>query len=602
MSSAVDRAPRPGFPWTAAVLVAAAIAAVYFLPQAGHYWRTRAPEVLLLENFEETSFAVLASRAAGEHPRQPYPYRLEVGAKPAASSYLLQPLPPAALGAMARLAGVPVTVVFWAGSFIFPFLIALLLFSIGWQCGIHNRVHLALLATLSLLAPPPPFWPIIARYVIDVLSGRTPPFLLTLAYSRRFQPQFSAVIFYAAIAASLWILSADRPARRRLAAVCAGIAFGANFYCYFYTWSLLLGYFLLGAMPVWWWRRAAWKSWWLATAVGAAISVPYWMWVHSHFNGLRSGAGFPNTYRLARSLRPDLGILLAIVLLLAWLLYREQFRKQALWVPLVLLLTAFGGGVQNVVTGIYVSAFHYMHYFARPLANFALVAALVLVLDQYPRRPRRALHLALGALILGVASAAVVIQVYRYRMSWAATSNVVAARPALRFLKQSAESGAVVFCPQPDVREAIALYTDAVPYYSLYAWPEEHQREKAMLERIAAMHFLQGTSSTDFTRVVETGEWDFFVHYRISLLGPANRVRLKEAQQFVLERFHQMLQAGPAADLQLPRYLVLPADQPLESTRFPLFGSWRSIWTDARYGVFERAASGEITNEAATPR
>jgi hypothetical protein len=602
MSWPSDRVGRPEFPWTAALLVAAAIAAVYFLPQALYYWRARAPEVLLLENFEEVSFAVLTSRAAGEHPRQPYPYQLETGAELVMSSYSLQPLPPAALAAMARLGAVPATVVFWAGSFVFPFLIALLLVSIGWQCGIHERLHLTLLAVLSLLAAPPPFWHIIARYLTDVLSGRTPPFLLNLAYSRRFQPQFSAVIFYTAIAASLWILSASRPARRRLAAVCAGIAFGASFYSYFYAWSLLLGYFLLGAAPTWWWRREAWKSWWLAITVGAAVSIPYWMWVQPEFSGLRSAVGFFDTRRLSRSALPDLYILLAVLPLLAWLLYREPSRKQALWVPLAILLAAVVGGVQNLVTGIYISPFHYMHYFARPLLNFAFVAALVLALDSYPRLPRRVLHFALGVLILGVVLVALVVQVYRYRTSWSATSPVLAAMPALRFLKQYAKPGAVAFCPQPDVREAIPLYTDAVPYYSLYSWPQEHRREEAMLERIAVMHFLQGTSSADLVRMVDSRVWDLFVHYRIQLPNPTNRAKLKAAQQFVLDRFHQMVQAGPAASLQPPRFLVLPTDRPLESTRFPLFGSWRSIWADARYGVFERVSSGEIADEAETPR
>jgi len=243
-----------------------------------------------------------------------------------------------------------------------------------------------------------------------------------------------------------------------------------------------------------------------------------------------------------------------------------------------------------------------MHYFARPMVNFALVAALVLALNSYPDLPRRALRFALGLLILAAVSAAVVVQVHRYRTAWLTSSHVLAAMPALRFLKQFGEPGAVAFCPQPDVREAIALYTDAVPYYSLYSWPHEQGREEAMLERVAAMHFLQGTSSADLVRLVDSGEWDLFVHYRIRLQNPATRARLKGAQQFVLDRFHQMLQAGPAAGPRLPRYLVLPADRPLESTRFPLFGSWRSIWADAGYGVFERAASGEIAPETESPR
>jgi hypothetical protein len=59
------------------------------------------------------------------------------------------------------------------------------------------------------------------------------------------------------------------------------------------------------------------------------------------------------------------------------------------------------------------------------------------------------------------------------------------------------------------------------------------------------------------------------------------------AKRTLLQTFHHFLTAGAKAQLQLPRYLLLPVSMTLESTRFPIHADCRRVWADEQYSVFE---------------
>ena len=108
------------FPTRWAIGWALLIGAIHFLPQAIHLWHARAPGVLLEENLDEVSYAVWASRAAGEHPGQPDPYQITSTESSPVSFGTAQPVPAWAIGSLARVTRWSVPVIFLLGSFIWP--------------------------------------------------------------------------------------------------------------------------------------------------------------------------------------------------------------------------------------------------------------------------------------------------------------------------------------------------------------------------------------------------------------------------------------------------------------------------------------------------
>lgn len=567
------------------VLTALLVGAIYFIPQSLHFLRSGNPSLLLPENFDETTMAVLTSRAAGEHHGQPDPFRMQPATSgPDASHYAIQTFPPCFLSLLARIAGVPATTVFWAGSLVWPTLIAFLLAYIAYLCGLHDPLQLSLLVCLSLLVLPPPFWHIEGRYILQILAGRTPEFVLHLPYSRRFHPQFTGVLHYLTIAASLLSLKATKLGLRSFAAVLSGAAFGLTFYSYFFSWTILLGWFFLGSFLVWKWRRDAFRSWLIAPGIGLILSVPYWLWTLGRFGDLRTSVGFSNRHNVPVHLRPDLLVLLATICLLLLFLRSQHTRRELLWAPLVLNLAAAIGIVQNVVTGIYLAPFHYTHYFGRVTVSFACVSMLVLFAERM--KWQASLRVAGWSLIALAVFCASVSQIRVYQWGSASTTLVLNALPALNYLKDRTAPGAIAFSPQPELHEALPLYTNAVPYYSGYWWPHEIGKDNALLERMAAMYVLQGTSLEEFARLVDSKPWQFFSHYIIAS-DLVSREQMRTAKSTLLGTFRRFLDAGVDARLTLPRYLLLSATTPLESTRFPHHALCRRIWSDERYSVFE---------------
>lgn len=582
-------AARQSFPVFPILLLSAVIGAVYFLPQGLYFLRLRTPHVLLEENFEETSFAVLASRAAREHEGQPNPYRLPGSVEPALSSHSAQPFPPAALGAMARAFGVPVTVVFWAGSFVFPAILALLLASMAWLCGVRDPAQIWLLASLCLLALPPPYWPVQARYVANVLVGREPGFLMMLPYSRRFQPQFTAVFHYLAIAASLLLLRGSTARVRLAAAVISGASFGITFYCYLFSWSILLGWFVLGAACVWVWRRHSLRLWLLACCLGLVISIPYWAFTVRHFDQLAGSAGLGPSHRLDVDLLPELCAVLAVVAALAFSLKQERSRQDLLWAPLVLSLVAALGVVQNVATGLYLQPYHYLHYFARPAVNFAVSALWVVWLERLSISPRQAAvaRLVVYAVTAVAITAALPIQLHRYRRASSAAVRVSEALPALEALQRRATVGAIAHSPIAEVREAIPLYTNAVPYFSRYMVAQQTaEKRDAILERIAGACVLQGMSEEDFARLVRSRPWDIYSQYIVRRSEPEAQRQMREIEGRLLAHFRFLLESGNPPAFDRLDYYLLPAAIPLEATRLPRYFRCRNTWSDGRYTLY----------------
>lgn len=578
----VENPPLERFPATVALLLSGFVGLLYFMPQMLYFARTKSPEVLFEENFEETSFLVLAGSVGAGRPD---PYRVGAAA-PGASSYSAQPVPPAAMAGLARFFHVPLPVVFWAGSFVFPALIALLLATIGWLCGVSDRATLGLLVCLPLLVLPPPYWHVLARYAADVLTGRTPEMLLSLPYSRRFQPQFSAVVHYLALAASLALVQLAGVRRAAAAAVLAGLAFGASFYCYFFSWSLLLLWFVTGAAGVWLWRRQRLRLWGAAAALGLVVSIPYWILALTHFQELGASGATAYTHRVSPALHTDLAVLAAVAAALALALWRTRWNRLLLGVPLALILTALAAVLQNVVTGIHVQPWHYLHFFGRPAASLGVAALLAGALAARPPL--------FGKLAAALVAAAVffagVVQWHRFRVRLPGAERVIEAMPAMEFLKAETPPGAVAFAPLSEVQEAIPAYTAAVPLFSIHMWMwrnEGDAHRDALLERIAASHALAGMSSEDFARRVRSRPWDIFYQFQLSSLDPRREGQMQHMERVVLQQFDEIARGERRGAFGGLRYLLLPAATPLESTRAPAFFDCRKLWSDSRYTVFE---------------
>jgi hypothetical protein len=603
-------ARKDTFPVTHAVLVSVLVGAIYFLPQALYFLEWRAPQILLEENYEETLFAVLASRAAGEHPGQPDPYRLNVRGDPQASSFSAhsaQAFPPVALAAVARALHLPVAVVFWAGAFVFPAIVAFLFISIAWLVGLSDPALLWLAVVLSLLALPPPYWVIWGKQVWKILEGLRTDFRLMLPYIRRFQPQFTAVFHYAAIAASLLLLHPRAEAARGVtpparpsrlpaglsAAVTAGLCFGISFYCYFFSWSILLGWFTLGGVFVWMWHREKFRLWLLTCGIGLAIAAPYFALALHQFDSLSASAGAGRSHQIDPDLRSDLLVLLVLVGLLLACLLRERKNRELLWVPLALNVAAGVGAVQNVITGVYIQPFHYIHYFARPTVSLALVALLGVALHRFDLLPRRAAAVqAVCAVLLGlVVFSSVAVQWHHYRVARTSAQPVFEALAAIDFLQHHAAPGAMVYSPEQVVQEAVPLLTNAVPYFSQHMWTNETPRNReALLERIAAAHALYGVSEPDFAALVRSRPWMIYAQYIVRRIDPHTAAEMRRMERTLLTQFHEILAAKRPAALDGLCYLLLPASSPLEATRFPQYFLCRKVWSDGRYAVFELGA------------
>jgi hypothetical protein len=565
---------------------------VYFLPQALYFREFRNPRMLLEENREETSFAVLASRAAGEHPGQPDPYRPPGADEPRLSSFTAQPFPPALLAGLARLFGVRVNVVFWAGSFVFPALIVFLVASIVWLCELKAPYQIALVTGLTLLVMPPPYWLIEARYVFQALAGQDTGFFLNLPYSRRYQPQVAAVFHYLAIAASLLILRSASRRLRLAAALAAGAAVGISFYCYVFSWSLLAGWFALGGWCVWQWYRSSLRLWLLAAALGLIIAIPYLAGVSRNYGDLAASASMTSSHAVAPDMWPDLILLLATVAASALSGCVLGAPREIFWAPAVLNLAAALGVVQNVVTGAQIHPFHYAHYFGRPTVSMALTATALLWLARFPRlaAPRLVRFGAYGLLGLAVAAAGVV-QWHRYRMTAMAVRPVLQAQPAFEFLNSHATDGLVVHSPVPEIREALPLYTNIVPHFSVYMWTNQTATNRdPMLERIAVQRWLEGVSQEEFAKWVQSRPWEIFCQYVTRAFDPRIQAEMREMEQILTQQFGSMAEAGvPREALGGLRYAVLPAKTPISTTRLPTYFDCRTVWSDAHYSVLELA-------------
>jgi len=564
------------------------LGAIYFLPQARYLRQPCAPHVLLEENPDETFLAVLVSRAAGEHPTQPDPYQAAPRAEPTIAFYTIQRFPLLALGLIARALGLPVTVLLWAGSLVFPVILAFETCCIAWWCGIRRWSTAALAVVLAMLALDPLHWFAQAKYTALALAGSAPDYLLMLPYSRRLQPQFVAIFHLLAILLSLLLLRAGTRASRLACAAGAGICFGISFYSYFYSWSILAGWFALGAIFVRLWHRGRERLWLSAAALGLAISIPYWIWCARHFSELSLSTGSARTHRLGTFDLPEVLFYFGVAGLCLLLLRKDTARRELLWVPLVLVAVPALGAIQNLITGIYIQPYHYLHYFGRPAANLAVVAVLASQSHRFAVLRGRAADLAAWTLIALAIFSARVVQMHRYGTASVPAARICRAMPALEFLERRGVAGAAVFTPDPDLREAIPLYTDAVPYYSRFSWMTGGAATRdAVLWRIASSHALAGQDRHAFLRLVQSRPWDLFQVHKQRTLDPQAEPEMAGMERVLLEQFDSILASNRTPVFEGLRYALLPADRPLESTRLLRYFTCRQVWSDAAYSVFE---------------
>ena len=582
-------AVKPRFPVAGMVLLSVLIGGIHFIPQGLHFLRTRDPRVLLQENVDETFFATLVSRQAGEHPGQPDPYRAADIPGPEISVMAAQPFGPYALAALARLLGIRVTVLFWAGSFVFPVLLAWLVIWIVWLCGLREPVQIWMALCLFFLVLPPPYWLIMAKYLLNIFAGRPNNFVIALPYARRLQPQFVGLFHYLAIAASLYSLQLRSKRSSLAAATVSGLAFGTSFYSYFFSWSLLLAWFVLGGVFVWMWIRDRVQAWLLAFGAGLAVSIPYWIRTLRHFRSLGESAFWARTHLVDPGSIREMAALLVVIAGLA-LFLRKHPGRPLLWAPLVLSAGAGLGVLQNVVTGISVQPWHYLHYFGRPAMSLGLVALLSVASEHFSvlaRRPGAVRLLCCGMIGVALFTSAV-LQVDHFRRVSTQNASVWDALPAFEFLKLQSPGGAAVYSPDFGVREAVALYTNDVPAYSPYMWHQQTAAQvPALLARVADIYALEGFTREEFVRTLRSRPEDIFAPYYQRLLEARTQEQMQAIERILLEQFDQTLRSERPAALAGLRYLIWPAGRTLETTRFQRYFICRQVWSDRRFSIFE---------------
>ena len=552
-----------------------------------HVWQTRAPHVLLEENLDEIAYAVWASRAASEHVTQPDPYLLNSHQTLPMSFATAQPLPAWVIGHLARIIHQPVTTLFFLGSFGWPCATGFLFIIVAWGIGVRERWTLTLGVIFSLVALPPTLWLMQWHYVTAILTGLSPGFRLSLALSRRYQPQFTAVIHYMVVALSLVALRLGIAWQRWLLSLFAGIAFGLSFYCYYFSWTLLLGWFVLGGACVWLWQRERLSAWLSALCVGLLIAVPYFRLILGNFSAISSSAASTRTYNFPQD--PAIYTTLLVCAFLACALPFERERKVLLWAPLVLNLVAVFGAMQNVVTGIYIQPYHYLHYFARPTTNLALIALCVFVSERWGRTLRGQQwmkYLSIMVVILSLLTA-IFFQGAHYRDVAGLASETVAAQPAMQALREHAEPGTLVYCPEETPREAIPLYTDNVSFFSRYMLLNETSGfHVAMQQRIAEMQWLSGISTEAFAAWLKTRPVDVYLQHLQRRIDALNEAQMEEVAGHLQVEFAKLEQAPLSGDLLALRYALLPVKIKLETTRLPQSFNCQQLWADEYYTLF----------------
>jgi hypothetical protein len=559
------------------------IGAVYFLPQALHLQHARNSNILLEENYDEMAYAVWASRAAGEHPGQPDPYQLIAGSEQPASFATAQPLPAFLLGTCARLLRWRVTTVFLVGSFLFPAIVGFLFLLLAWCCGLREPWQLALSATFSLLVLSPVLWLMQWRYVTSLMADAYPGFRLTLPYSRRSQPQLTAIFHYAAITFSLLATNLKTGLQRWLSGLLAGIAFGLSFYCYYFSWTLLLGWFVLGGFFIWRLHKGALKVWLACFAIGCIIALPYLWFLARHFNDISGSAASARTHAIPQD--PAIAVTLLMCATLAGALWLERKRRLLFWPLLVLNLVAVLGALQNVITGIYAQPYHYLHYFARPTTNLSLVMLIAWALQRWLNNGKslRAIGVAEIALVILMLSIAVVFQWTRYREVSSLAQAAMTAQSALAALNREAAPGAVVFCPQATVREAIPLYTNAVSFFSLYmSLNENDNTRQTFYERIAGMQWLNGMSDEAFSNWLRSRPLEVYFQQMQRRIDAQGEEQMRERAEKLGLSFATL---RPESFASL-RYALLPTEIQLETTRLPFIFQIRKLWADEQYALF----------------
>ena len=573
------------FPIKWALLTALTVGAVYFLPQVFHLWHWQAPDVLLEENYDEIAYAVWASRAAGEHVAQPDPYQLGSQSTTSFSFATVQFFPAWLIGQLARLTNLPVTKLLMLGSFVLPAMTGLFFSYIAWHCGAREPLSMVLSVVFSLLMLPPALWLMQSRYIAALLTGSDPGFHLSLPYSRRYQPQFTAVIHYLTIAASLALLRINRPNLYRSASVLAGIGFGVSFYCYYFSWTVLLGWFALGALVARWQYPEKLKGWLFAALLGLIIALPYFLLMIKNFGQVSQSAASAHTRVFPTD--PAIWITLMISAMLLTVMFYDREQRAWLWVSFVLNLIIVLGAWQNALTGIFIQPYHYLHYFGRPAMNLAIVSLWFWVIKRWVRSPQlvRNLHLAAIGVCLLVAFA---FQCARYREVASLGREAVIAQAAMQAIRQHLPVGALVYCPTELVREAIPLYTSATSYFSRYMWLNETNTTEAEIkERVVATQWLRGMSEEDFSTWLKSRPVDIFFQ---QLQRPPNFESSLQIKSMT-EDFEQLFMAWERAPklqvIEPLHYALLPQNLSLDATRLPQYFRCRLFWADPHFALYE---------------
>lgn len=573
------------FPFKWALLTALVVGAVYFLPQLFHLWHWQSHQLLLEENYDEISYAVWASRAAGEHVAQPDPYQISSRPTASFSFATVQFFPAWFIGQLARLTNLPATSLLMLGSFVLPAIIGFLFSYIVWLCDIKETSSIMSCVVFSLLMLPPVLWLMQFRYTMALLAGSDPGFHLSLSYSRRYQPQFTAVIHYLTIALSLALLRINRQKLFRGVIVLAGIGFGASFYCYYFSWTILLGWFVLGALVVRGQHPDKLKGWLFAALLGLIIAVPYFLSVMRNFSQVSQSAASAHTRVLPTD--PAIWVTLMISAVLLGLMFFNREQRTRLWVPFVLNLVIALGALQNVLTGIFIQPYHYLHYFGRPAMNLAIAGLWLWVIQRWIRSSLLARYLQFAA-IAGCLIVAVVFQCARYREVSSLGREAALAQAAMQAMRQYLPAGALVYCPDERAREAIPLYTNATSYFSRYMLLNETAAtEAAIRERVVATRWLRGESEDDFSAWLKTKPIDVFFQQLQRPPNAESQLRMHSMEG----DFQQLFRAWgnePKLDVLEPlHYALLPKKLSLDATRLPQYFHCQLLWADEHYALFE---------------
>ena len=382
--------------------------------------------------------------------------------------YLSPGLGEIAMAGAAKLAGLQATDLALAAKFLLPALIFLIIYGLCLSVS-RSRLNALLGATAAMLGSAVMSNP---HELLALMRGQS--FVDGITWARPVNPQISGLMLFS----GLWLLYRAYMQRENsswLAVGAIGGIIGLSLYVSLYTWSflglLLFSIFIAEAVRKNY--RAAGRLLFSGIS-GLLLSAPFFLNYLSamHMPGYAAAAQFQGALA---SHAPALGAWLLILLMLPWLLPKQEHQARVFFALCGLALAAALN--QQVITGVYLQPGHYHWYITKPLA--ALLAAIVAAPIMRRIAPAA---IAGAACLIGIAvlmAHGAAAQAHFYARHAPAAFHAQEYAPLLEHLRSSPEE---VVYTNPTLADYVAIYTndDALnsTYAGLYFLPEGYLEDR----------------------------------------------------------------------------------------------------------------------------